>query len=115
MAKKDIVRYKEPMFDTTGANCLTTDPDVFMPEGKDHIKITRQAKALCAECPLVLTCLDYAIKNKEWGIWGGTTMKERKHLERFPTRKEEYIRTLIRTKGERDLVTLVDENTILED
>ena len=106
------IKPKERMFDTTTAKCVTADPDIFMPEGADHIRITRQAKAICSECPLVLTCLDYAIRNNEWGIWGGTTMKERQYIKRHPSRKGEYVRALIRTKGQRDFVPLTDENTI---
>lgn len=102
----------EKMFDTSEARCVNANPDIFMPEGSDHIRITREAKAICAECPLVLTCLDYAIRNREWGIWGGTTMKERDYIRRHPNRKHEYIRTLILSKGRKDFVPLTDENSL---
>jgi WhiB family redox-sensing transcriptional regulator len=106
-------RMGEPMFDTTEASCRDKNPDIFMPEGVDHIRITREAKAICSECPLVLTCLEYAIRNKEWGIWGGTTMKERDYIRRHPRRKEEYIRTLVLSKGKKDFVPLTDENSLV--
>ena len=108
-----LTKIKEPMFDTTKAACFKQDPEIFMPEGSEHIKITRQAKAVCATCPLVETCLDYAIRNDEWGIWGGTTMQERMFLRRYPTRKAEYIDALIETGGQRDFVKLKDENSLL--
>lgn len=104
---------KEPLFDLTEAACADADPDIFMPEGKDHIQVTRQAKAVCSTCPLVVTCLDYATRNNEWGIWGGATMKERLYLRRYPHRKNEYLRALVLTGGQRDFVRLTDENTIL--
>ncbi len=30
------------------------------------------AKRICAECPVMATCLEEAIRNEEpWGVWGG--------------------------------------------
>lgn len=104
----------EPLFNLDGAACVDSDPDIFMPEGKNHIQITRQAKGVCSTCPLLENCLDYATRNNEWGIWGGTTMKERLYLRRHPYRKAEYLKALRLTGGQRDIVTLTDENKILD-
>lgn len=109
-----MAKEKDPLFDTEQAICFGEDPEIFMPEGKDWLKITRQAKAICSRCPLVETCMEYAIKNDEWGIWGGTTMKERIYLRKHPSRKAEYLRLLVETNGQKDFVRLSDENTILE-
>lgn len=50
--------------------------------GPAEIQI-RQAKAVCAECPVVSDCLDYAITtNQEYGVWGGTSEEERRVLRR---------------------------------
>jgi hypothetical protein len=106
---------RTPMFDTTEALCAQTDPEAFFPQGVDLVVITRQAKAVCSNCTLVEQCLDYAMKNNEWGIWGGTTMKERNYIRRHPSRKKAYIDALVRTQGRRDFVPLDDENTIFED
>lgn len=92
--------------------CREEDPEMFFPEGKDHVALTRSAKAICAECPVASLCLDYAVATKQWGIWGGTTMKERKLLSR-EERRDEYIMVLRRTKGRKDIAKLEDENTIL--
>lgn len=92
-------------------SCSTADPEMFFPEGKEHIALIRSAKSICAECPVASLCLDYAVNTKQWGIWGGTTMKERKLLKRESARAE-YIRTLRRTKGRRDIAKLEDENVI---
>lgn len=41
------------------------------------------AKALCKICPVQPQCLQYALETKQdWGIWGGTTVPERKRLLR---------------------------------
>ena len=37
------------------------------------------ARELCAECPLLFACRDYALEAKEEdGIWGGMTPRERR-------------------------------------
>jgi hypothetical protein len=41
------------------------------------------AKALCAECPIRLQCLDYAMAaDEEHGVWGGLSPNERKKLKK---------------------------------
>lgn len=62
------------------AMCAQTDPDAFFPEASNSVSITR-AKAICASCPVIGQCLDYALRNNEKeGVWGGTTEKERHRL-----------------------------------
>lgn len=39
------------------------------------------AKSLCAQCPIRLQCLDYAMKNEDYNIWGGMTAGERARLQ----------------------------------
>lgn len=44
---------------------------------------TAPAKAICAECPVKPSCLRFSLENKEtFGIWGGTSEKERRVLRR---------------------------------
>lgn len=38
----------------------------------------KEAKLLCASCPVVRACLEFAWKNEVTGIWGGMTDRERK-------------------------------------
>ena len=48
-----------------------------------HIKAEREAKALCAGCPIRDDCLARAIKHDEQhGIWGGLTPDERNRLRK---------------------------------
>ena len=60
-------------------------PDMFFIDHEDHngpekMKIS---KALCANCPVQLICLEYALEASEQeGIWGGLTRNERKALKR---------------------------------
>lgn len=58
--------------------CATTDPEAFFPEKGGS---TREAKRVCAVCPVQAECLDYAIANNErYGIWGGLSERERRKI-----------------------------------
>jgi WhiB family redox-sensing transcriptional regulator len=44
---------------------------------------SKAARALCAQCPAQIECLEYALANKEhFGIWGGTSERERRRLRK---------------------------------
>ena len=77
------------------ANCLGTDPEAFFPEKGGS---TREAKAVCSRCTVAAECLDYALEGTTsysspffFGIWGGTSPRERRKLARqlFPTSQPE--------------------------
>ena len=60
------------------AHCLGLDPDIFFPEQGESAE---DARAVCADCPVIDECLDYAIDtNQELGIWGGTNGRERRRI-----------------------------------
>lgn len=62
------------------ARCLDAEPDTFFPEKGGS---TREAKAICADCPVRDDCLEYAMANDErFGIWGGMAERERRRLKR---------------------------------
>lgn len=45
----------------------------------DRSQPARPAKALCAECPVIQECLEYALTNSiREGIWGGLSERERR-------------------------------------
>lgn len=73
------------------ALCAETDPELFfLQDDYDVVNPYRTkssypdlaaAKKICARCPLVAACLEYAIKEDiAHGIWGGATPKERQKL-----------------------------------
>ena len=67
------------MFNTEQAACINSDPDIFFPDSPSNYTIrVRQAKRICAGCPVALQCLAQAIHGEEHGIWGGTTEAERR-------------------------------------
>lgn len=60
------------------AACAECDPELFFPsDGDKHCG--RIAKYVCRQCPVQAECLEYALRSsrREYGIWGGTTTKER--------------------------------------
>lgn len=60
--------------------CAGADPDLFFPERGAS---TREAKAVCAGCPVRLECLEHALThNERFGIWGGLSRRERERLTR---------------------------------
>jgi WhiB family redox-sensing transcriptional regulator len=63
------------------ALCAETDPEAFFPEKG---RPTREAKKVCSTCEVRLQCLEYALDNDErFGIWGGTSERERRRLKRL--------------------------------
>jgi len=58
--------------------CRQSDPDLFQP---DNYVQSQQARKICRACPVQDPCLDYAIRTKADGIWGGTTRKERQAMK----------------------------------
>ena len=49
--------------------CQTVDPDLWFAEMPADVE---EAKNLCRECPVRLSCLATALHRAEpWGVWGG--------------------------------------------
>lgn len=62
------------------AACLDADPASFFPEQGDT---GADAKTICARCPVIEACLDYALTNRQHhGIWGGLSDIQRAQLHR---------------------------------
>ncbi|MFT3854925.1 MAG: WhiB family transcriptional regulator [Ilumatobacteraceae bacterium] len=60
--------------------CRGLEPSIFYPDDDDE---ALDAKAVCAECPVRITCLEYALQVREkQGVWGGATERERRRLIR---------------------------------
>lgn len=61
--------------------CARVDPDAWFPEsdGPAHRTVTR----ICAACPVRRHCLSWALWfGEEYGIWAGTTARDRQWLRR---------------------------------
>jgi WhiB family transcriptional regulator, redox-sensing transcriptional regulator len=65
--------------------CRDTDPDLFFPIGTTGHALTQieRAKEVCGECPVSVSCLEFALEtNQDSGIWGGTSEEERRTIRR---------------------------------
>jgi len=64
-------------------NCATADPEAFFPErGCDRWTI-ETAKKICQSCIYEAPCREWAIDNREIGVWGGTTELDRKRMRKM--------------------------------
>ena len=55
---------------------------MFHPSEEDEVAADA-AKAICALCPVVDSCLEFAVSAREKdGVWGGLTARERRRLIR---------------------------------
>jgi WhiB family redox-sensing transcriptional regulator len=67
------------------AACRHEDPDLFFPVGTSGPALlqTRQAKAVCDNCPVREACLRFALETgQDLGVWGGTGETERRPMLR---------------------------------
>lgn len=67
------------------ARCRDEDPSTFFsPEGeRGYARLRRQhnAKAICAQCEVVLQCRYHSLRHQEpFGVWGGLTESERAEI-----------------------------------
>lgn len=63
------------------ASCVGEDISLWFPSSDNPIQATTKAKAICAECPVKMDCLELAIAERiPHGIWGGMTSDERNKL-----------------------------------
>ena len=67
--------------------CRGQDPSLFFhPEGERGGTRRRRddaAKAICAECPVIVQCRNHALLVHEpYGVWGGMSEDERRSLKR---------------------------------
>jgi WhiB family redox-sensing transcriptional regulator len=61
------------------AACRGLDPELFYAEGGAAVT---KVKGICAGCDIRMKCLEWAIAREEFGVWGGTTARERAQIRR---------------------------------
>jgi hypothetical protein len=72
--KLKAVLSQHPMPDLSRGACAGLDTEIFF---SDSTSKTVLAKAICSQCPVRDICLDWAIENAEFGVFGGLTAQER--------------------------------------
>lgn len=65
------------MFDTSQANCLGVDPELFFPDNSMEQQVQKMLIKICANCPIFTDCYDYALHVKVDGYWAGTFPRQR--------------------------------------
>lgn len=71
------------------AACRGADLEIFFPVGSTGpaLQEIEQAKVICARCPVVDDCLDFATRTgQDFGVWGGLTADERRARRRVRLR-----------------------------
>jgi WhiB family redox-sensing transcriptional regulator len=59
-------------------NCRLHPPATFFPS--DGVGVDR-ARKICASCPVINTCLDFALDERiDHGVWGGCSERERRRI-----------------------------------
>ena len=69
------------------AACRGMDGEWFFPPDREQAKARRsrisKAKAVCAHCPALIPCRDFALDNGEpFGVWGGLSEDDRERATR---------------------------------
>lgn len=73
---------KAPDFDGTQP-CRAIKLDMFFPVEKiEEQKMKAIIKPICDSCGFQAACLEWALQNRELGIWAGTTDHDRKLILR---------------------------------
>lgn len=70
------------MFDTSKANCLGVDPELFFPNGAIAPQTEKTLRRICMSCDVFWECYDYSLNVKVIGFWAGTTDTQRKSLRK---------------------------------
>ncbi len=68
-----------------GARCIEEDPELFFPVGTTGpaVEQVERAIAVCAECPVIRECLEWALDTaQDAGVWGGLDEEERRNIRR---------------------------------
>lgn len=71
------------------AACRKEDPELFFPIGNTGPALLqiKEAKAVCERrCPVMETCLQWALKREDAGVWGGLSEDERRAMKRRAAR-----------------------------
>ena len=72
------------------AACLDEDHELFFPIGNTGPALLQidEAKAVCRRCPVMDTCLKWALESgQDAGVWGGLSEDERRALKRRTARQ----------------------------
>jgi WhiB family redox-sensing transcriptional regulator len=79
-----VTAHRPPAGDWAEHAACIGESAVMFPTGSGWGRVSA-AKAICARCPVVAECLDYALTYHEpEGVWGGMTPRERREAATTP-------------------------------
>lgn len=79
--------------------CRGEDPDALFVQGAAQ----QQAKLVCRSCPVRSECLAHALDTRtEFGVWGGTTERERRQILRDHPQVGSWRELLERAKSDHE-------------
>lgn len=61
--------------------CVGTGTDLFFP-GPNDAAAADMARAICESCPVRSQCYDHALRHEEFGVWAGTSERQRRQLRK---------------------------------
>ena len=62
--------------------CAQVDAELWFPETGGDYRVINFAKNLCGQCKHQVECAEWGIQNERFGIWGGTTPRQREVIRR---------------------------------
>jgi WhiB family transcriptional regulator, redox-sensing transcriptional regulator len=70
--------------------CRQADPELFFPVvvAGPAARRAEAAKAVCGSCAVRASCLSYALEAMPEGVWGGTTLEERRAARKRSVRRQ---------------------------
>src|SRR4051794_33481886 len=85
LGERSIPRLAEASTWRLFAGCRGEDPAIFFhpdgERGRSRRRRQERAKAVCAQCPVILECRSHALHHGEnFGTWGGMSEQERMDL-----------------------------------
>ena len=73
------MRYED--VDWGQASCRGVLTDLFyLDTNYEAFVVNPQLRRMCADCPILADCREYAIRNENHGFWAGLTVQERHRL-----------------------------------
>jgi WhiB family redox-sensing transcriptional regulator len=70
--------------DLSSGRCSEIGSEFFFPDSENERDTSMYSfgKKICASCEIKQTCLDWAVHHEGFGLWGGTTPRERMVIRR---------------------------------
>lgn len=81
----DLIPFNRPDWENY-ALCRQVGSRAFFPSDENRGNVQARARRICHTCPVEQHCLAYALANREEGIWGGTSTRERDKIRKNRSR-----------------------------